>query len=271
MDAAIGPGGYKAAVRAYLGLGSNVGSREAFLRAAATLLPVGQDLDLVALSEPVETDALGPPQAPYLNAAAAVETALPPLALLDRMLAIERALGRERRERWGPRTLDLDLLELADGPVDHPRLRVPHPGLTSRGFALSPLLEVAPALRGRYRAALDALGGPLGSRGWSAVERVGGTVRVRAATGADALALGVTAVSGGGEAAGTTRLVEARSPEELARRAVAEAPLAGMTVLGLDPPRGLLLPAAPASAARNRPIPLGAVRIRGTLFEADLL
>ena len=86
-------------------------------------------------------------QPDYLNAVARVETALGPEALLARMLAVERELGRERRERWGPRTIDLDLLTYRDVVRDGPGLALPHPRLAERAFVLLPLAEVAPGWR----------------------------------------------------------------------------------------------------------------------------
>jgi 2-amino-4-hydroxy-6-hydroxymethyldihydropteridine diphosphokinase len=86
----------------------------------------------------------GPPQPRYLNAAARLRTALSPRELLGALLGIERSEGRERRERWGPRPLDLDILWIAGLFVDEPGLTVPHPRLAERAFALLPLLEVAP-------------------------------------------------------------------------------------------------------------------------------
>jgi 2-amino-4-hydroxy-6-hydroxymethyldihydropteridine diphosphokinase len=98
------------------------------------------------------TPPLGPPQPDYLNAALRLETALHPRELLPRLLAIEALLGRERRVRWGPRTIDLDVLYWSGGPVRELDLSVPHPGLAERPFAIAPLLDVAPELADRYRA-----------------------------------------------------------------------------------------------------------------------
>jgi 2-amino-4-hydroxy-6-hydroxymethyldihydropteridine diphosphokinase len=100
---------------------------------------------LVATSSIYETAPVGgPDQGAYLNAVAVVETDLAPRRLLDVMLDVERRMGRVRRERWGPRTIDLDLLLHGDSAVDEPGLTVPHPRLTERRFALEPLLEVWP-------------------------------------------------------------------------------------------------------------------------------
>jgi 2-amino-4-hydroxy-6-hydroxymethyldihydropteridine diphosphokinase len=128
-----------------LGLGSNLGDRLAFFRAAARGLELhGQ---IVSVSALYETLAVGPAQPDYLNAAFRFRTSLAPVALLALQLRIERACGRVRVERWGPRTLDLDLLFISGRTVDVPGLVVPHRELTRRAFALLPLLDVAPDAR----------------------------------------------------------------------------------------------------------------------------
>jgi 2-amino-4-hydroxy-6-hydroxymethyldihydropteridine diphosphokinase len=127
---------------AYVGVGSNLGDREATIRAAVDALP-----GVVAVSSLRETDPVGVTDQPaFLNGAVALETELSPRELLERLLAIERELGRERRERWGPRTIDLDLLLYGVETVDEPGLRVPHPRLHERRFALEPLAELDPEL-----------------------------------------------------------------------------------------------------------------------------
>jgi 2-amino-4-hydroxy-6-hydroxymethyldihydropteridine diphosphokinase len=130
--------------RAYVGLGANLGDREATMRRAIELL--GDDV--VAVSTFRETDPVGyEDQPPFLNGALALETELSPRALLERLLAVERDLGRTRDgPRYGPRTIDLDLLLYGDEVVDEPGLRVPHPRLEERRFALEPLFELDPAL-----------------------------------------------------------------------------------------------------------------------------
>jgi 2-amino-4-hydroxy-6-hydroxymethyldihydropteridine diphosphokinase len=127
-------------MRAALGLGSNLGDRRGHLEHAIERLP-----GVVAVSAFHGTDPVGgPPQGRYLNAAVVIETELGPRALLDLALEIEREAGRERAERWGPRTLDVDLLLYGDRIVDEPGLVVPHPRLSERAFALGPLSEIAP-------------------------------------------------------------------------------------------------------------------------------
>ena len=130
-------------VRAAIGLGSNLGDRESHLgRAIAALAEVG---DLIAVSPYYESAPVGgPEQGPYLNAVVTIETNLSPRALLDQCLRIELAQGRERRERWGPRTLDLDILLYGNETIDEEGLMVPHPRLHERRFVLEPLLAVWP-------------------------------------------------------------------------------------------------------------------------------
>jgi len=143
-----------------VGLGANLGDRLATLRGAARRLrELGQ---VVAESFVYETAPLGPPQPHFYNAAARLRTHLAPEALLAAMLQIERDYGRERRERWGPRSLDLDLLWAAGTAINLPTLVVPHPELARRAFALVPLLDVAadatePGTGRSYRSVLAAL------------------------------------------------------------------------------------------------------------------
>ena len=132
--------------RAYVGLGSNLGDREETLQRALELL--GEQVRVLAVSSFRETEPWGyADQPPFLNGAAEVETDLGPRGLLDVLLDVERALGRLRtEERYGPRTVDLDLLLYADEILDEPGLTVPHPRLHERRFALEPLVELAPDL-----------------------------------------------------------------------------------------------------------------------------
>ena len=151
----------------YVGLGSNVGDREAMLRAALERLAAEPGLELVAVSAFHDTAPVGLAEQPrFLNAVAAVETELPPHALLERLLAIERALGRTREgPRFGPRTIDLDLLLYGDATVDEPGLTVPHPRLHERAFALEPLAELDPHLVVPGRGPVEALLAELHSAG----------------------------------------------------------------------------------------------------------
>ena len=125
-----------------LGLGSNLGDRIGYLRAAVRQLQ--GHAQITALSALYETAAVGPAQPNYLNAALRVRTALEPQPLLELLLELERGAGRVRVERWGPRTLDLDLLFIVGLTVAQPGLVVPHRELTNRAFALLPLLDVLP-------------------------------------------------------------------------------------------------------------------------------
>lgn len=129
--------------RAAIGLGSNLGDRARHIaEAIGALSRVG---DLVASSALYQTAPIGgPDQGPYLNAVAVIETNLSARDLLDACLEIERAHGRERRERWGPRTLDLDVVLFGDSVIDEPGLTVPHPELANRRFVLEPLAEAWP-------------------------------------------------------------------------------------------------------------------------------
>ena len=134
--------------RAYIGLGANLGDREAMLRSALEQLGAEPGIDVMAVSKLRDTDPVGITDQPrFLNAAAAVETDLTARELLDRMLGIERRLGRTREApRFGPRTIDLDLLLYGDEQIDDPGLEVPHPRLHERLFALEPLADLDPDL-----------------------------------------------------------------------------------------------------------------------------
>ena len=132
---------------AFVGIGSNLGDRETNLGQAIELLSAEDGIEVVAVSEIRETDPVGPvEQGPFLNGAVKVDTSLGPRELLDRLLSVENRLGRVRSERWGPRTIDLDLLLYGGERVDEPGLTVPHPRLHERRFALEPLLDLDPAL-----------------------------------------------------------------------------------------------------------------------------
>lgn len=236
---------------AVVGIGSNLGSREALLRAAIALL----GREVVAVSRLYRTPPLGPPQPEFLNAAVRVRTELSPLALLSELQRVEAQLGRVRRERWGPRTIDLDFLWWEGGAIDEPGLSVPHPGLMERAFALGPLLDVAPELPfGPCLAELE----PLTPAPWAAVSRVEGVIEARALDDADALALALEAALGGVTAPEEVQPLQASSAAELvqgaARRSASRPaavvvdslePGAVRARLVLDPPRDrrLLVPA----------------------------
>lgn len=135
-----GPGGREQR-RALIGLGSNLGDRLGALRAAVAGLP-----DVVAVSPVYETEPVGGPegQPPYLNLVAELSTDLSPRELLEVARRLEAAAGRERAERFGPRTLDVDILLVGDEVVDEPDLTIPHPRMHERRFVLAPLADLAP-------------------------------------------------------------------------------------------------------------------------------
>lgn len=130
-------------VRAFLALGSNLGDRRAYLASAIRRLP-----DVVAVSHLYETDPMGGPpgQGSYLNCVVELRTVRTPRELLAVAQAAEAAARRLRTQRWGPRTLDVDVLLVGDDQVDEPDLTVPHPRMWERGFVLVPLADLAPEL-----------------------------------------------------------------------------------------------------------------------------
>jgi 2-amino-4-hydroxy-6-hydroxymethyldihydropteridine diphosphokinase len=132
---------------AYLGLGSNLENPRAQVEQALVELAAIPQSNLISSSPLYCSAAVGPGDQPnYINAAALLETSLTPLALLDALQAIEQNHQRVRIERWGPRTLDLDILLLDQLIIDSERLKVPHPYLTQRNFVLHPLADIAPTL-----------------------------------------------------------------------------------------------------------------------------
>ena len=179
-----------------VGVGSNLGAREAAIRCARVLLDARDGIEVREVSAIYETDPLGPPQPHYLNAAFRLETTLQPPDLLSVLLRTERRLGRSRvsGERWGPRSIDLDLLWDQRGPHDSRALCVPHPELENRGFALAPLLDVAPELGEVFGPSLVQLGGRPPAWGREAIVRKnpsggGLEINVEADSFADACAL----------------------------------------------------------------------------------
>ncbi len=128
--------------RAFLGLGTNLGDRREYLRAAVEAVP-----ELTKCSSVYETEPVGgPEQGAFLNIVVELETDLDPYGLLELCRTLERAAGRERRVRWGPRTLDVDVLWIDGVSVDDDELTVPHPRMYQRNFVVVPLLEIAPDL-----------------------------------------------------------------------------------------------------------------------------
>jgi 2-amino-4-hydroxy-6-hydroxymethyldihydropteridine diphosphokinase len=138
---------------AVLGLGGNLGSRRALLCCARDLLAAQPGLSILASSPLYHTPPLGPPQPDYLNAALKVAWPGSARSLLALSQHIEQLLQRQREQRWGARTLDIDLLYWSEGAIAEPGLTVPHPGLRERPFALLPLLDVAPELATRFAGA----------------------------------------------------------------------------------------------------------------------
>lgn len=147
--------------RSYLALGSNLGTRIAYLQAAVDALAATRGVSVVAVSNVYETDPVGgPDQGRYLNAVIAIDTELAPRQLLEIAQRLETEARRVRGERWGPRTLDVDILLVGDTVMAEPDLVVPHPRMWERGFVLAPLHDVAP----------DLVDAP--QRGWPGVTRV---------------------------------------------------------------------------------------------------
>ncbi|WP_434586330.1 2-amino-4-hydroxy-6-hydroxymethyldihydropteridine diphosphokinase [Klebsiella sp. R390] len=135
--------------RVYIAIGSNLASPLEQVNAAVAALAAIPDCRVIATSSFYRTPPLGPQDQPdYLNAAVALETELQAEALLDHTQRIELQQGRERKaERWGPRTLDLDIMLFGDAVINTERLTVPHYDMKNRGFMLWPLFEIAPTLR----------------------------------------------------------------------------------------------------------------------------
>lgn len=132
----------------YIGLGSNLADPLNQVRQALLELAELAHTQLLCHSSLYRSDPLGPPNQPdYINAVAKLETRLEPLQLLDALQALERTHQRIRREHWGPRTLDLDILLYAQLRCDEERLILPHPHIYARSFVLAPLAEIAPELR----------------------------------------------------------------------------------------------------------------------------
>jgi 2-amino-4-hydroxy-6-hydroxymethyldihydropteridine diphosphokinase len=157
---------------AYVAVGSNLGSpaervREAFGRLAG--MPASR---LLRESRLYLTKPMGPQDQPdFVNAAAGLLTRLPARELLDQLLAIERSMGRDRQERWGPRVIDLDLVWMAGETIDEPGLTVPHPGVSSRNFVLYPLSDIAPTLMIPGHGRVSDLAARIGGVGISELEQ----------------------------------------------------------------------------------------------------
>ncbi len=134
-------------MKAFIGLGSNLGDREASLRQALEHLAQAPETVVVRASSLYDTEPVGVEDQPhFLNAVAQLETQLTPRQLLWNLMLIERRLGRVRAQRWGPRTIDLDLLLYEDAIIEDDDFQVPHPELSKRSFVLVPLVELEPLL-----------------------------------------------------------------------------------------------------------------------------
>lgn len=127
-----------------IGLGSNLGNSLAILESAIAKLNQHEAIAVLARSSWYKTAPVGPPQPDYINGCALLDVQCSPAALLEVLLGVERQFGRVRRERWGPRTLDLDLLLFGDRILETPALQIPHPRMKERAFVLVPLAEIAP-------------------------------------------------------------------------------------------------------------------------------
>lgn len=162
-----------ATVTAYIGLGSNLQDREQFIYHALRMLQELPQTHMIQCSSLYETDPVGYTEQPlFLNMVAGIETELLPVELLQRCMQIEKELGRTREIRWGPRTIDLDILLYGDQKVICPELCIPHPRMRERPFVLIPLLEIMPITDPHatsLQSALDKLEGREGVRLWKHV------------------------------------------------------------------------------------------------------
>ncbi len=132
--------------RAFIAIGANLGDRSATIRSALGALDRSPGIGVIRVSTLIENPAVGGPAGapPFLNGAAELATTLDPHALLARLLEVERSLGRERRQKWAPRTIDLDLLLYGDQIIRSDDLTLPHPLMHARNFVLIPLAQIAP-------------------------------------------------------------------------------------------------------------------------------
>jgi 2-amino-4-hydroxy-6-hydroxymethyldihydropteridine diphosphokinase len=150
-----------AQVKAYIGLGSNLGDRRAALAEAVRRISEAPKIRVIDASSVLETKPVGPvrDQPDFLNRVVEVETELTPLELLNQVQAIENAMGRIREERGGPRTIDLDILLYGKQIIDHPRLTVPHPEIANRPFVVAGLMELGVKANPCHREAASPFGG----------------------------------------------------------------------------------------------------------------
>ena len=131
----------------YIALGANLGNRERNLRNAYEYMSASEDIQTLKISRFYETAPLGgPPQPMFLNAALELQTSMTPHQLLEKLQQIELRMGRIRKEKWGPRTIDIDILLFGDRIVEDDQLKIPHPLMHERIFVLEPLVEIAPGM-----------------------------------------------------------------------------------------------------------------------------
>ena len=147
MEHAGGRQAPRAGAKVAVALGGNLGDSRRILAEAIETIAREDNIAVIARSPLYKTAPIGPPQPDYINACITIETTLTPRALLRRLLDIENAFGRVRKERWGARSLDLDILLFDQEMIDSPGLTVPHPRLHERAFVLVPLAEIAPHWR----------------------------------------------------------------------------------------------------------------------------
>ena len=161
---------------AYIALGSNLEDPTRQVHRAMENLSREQGIRLELRSRLYRSSPLGPQDQPdFVNAAVGVLTELSARQLLDRLLSIEKRMGRDRRERWGPRVIDLDLIWMIGEPMDEPGLKLPHPGVSERNFVLYPLVDIAPSLRIPGHGRVVDLAARIGDAGLSVLEEKRGT------------------------------------------------------------------------------------------------
>jgi 2-amino-4-hydroxy-6-hydroxymethyldihydropteridine diphosphokinase len=160
---------------AYVAIGSNLEEPPGQVRRAMQQLSRHDFIRLELRSRLYRSSPMGPQDQPdFVNAAVGVLTSLAPRELLEALLSIEKAMGRDRRERWGPRIIDLDLIWMVGDPVDEPGLNLPHPGVSERNFVLYPLADIAPTLRIPGHGRVAELAGRIGDAGLSVLEDLRG-------------------------------------------------------------------------------------------------
>lgn len=128
-----------------IALGSNLGDSTKILEASVLMIKAHPHIDLLNCSRWYQTKPVGPPQPDYLNGCITIKTELSPEQLLEFLLNVEQKFGRERKEKWGARTLDLDIILYDNLMIDLPHLKIPHPLMRERAFVLTPLAEIAPS------------------------------------------------------------------------------------------------------------------------------